>query len=61
MDDGDRNVNQLLADLYMKEQLIRVKGAATSMASLKASDMEALIKESMFCLRGFNQISRGFA
>jgi hypothetical protein len=40
MDDGDRNMNQLLVDLYMKEQLIRVKGAATSLASCKASDMQ---------------------
>jgi hypothetical protein len=40
MDEDNRNMNQLLADLYMKEQLIRVKGAATSAASLKASDMD---------------------
>jgi len=40
MDDGDRKLNQLLADLYMKEQLIRVRGAATNVASFRASDMQ---------------------
>jgi hypothetical protein len=40
MDQDDRNTNKLLADLYMKEQLLRVKGLATNTAPLKASDME---------------------
>lgn len=37
----DKNMDQFLADLNtMKSQLIRVKGAATSTAFLKASDTE---------------------
>ena len=37
----DENMDQFLADLHtMKSQLIRVKGAATSTAFLKASDTE---------------------
>jgi hypothetical protein len=41
MDKIDENTNQFLTDLQtMKTQLIRVKGAATSVESLKSSDME---------------------
>jgi len=39
----DENMDQFLTDLLsMKAQLIRVKGAATSTAALKASEMEAI-------------------
>ena len=41
MDKIDDNMDQFLRDLHtMKGELIRVKGAATSTASLKSSDME---------------------
>jgi len=39
----DENMDQFLTDLLsMKAQLIRVKGAATSTAALKASELEAI-------------------
>lgn len=41
MDKIDENMDQFPTDLQtMKSQLIRVKGAATSVESLKSSDME---------------------
>ena len=41
MDKIDGKMDEFLADLHtMKSHLIRVKGAATSAASLNASDME---------------------
>jgi len=41
MDKIDESMDQFLTDLHtMKDQLMRLKGAATSTASLKASDME---------------------
>ena len=43
MDKIDGNMDQFLRDLHtMKDELIRVKGAATSTASLKSSDMAAI-------------------
>ena len=43
MEKIDENMDQFLTDLHtMKEHLIRVKGAATSAASLKASDMDEI-------------------
>jgi hypothetical protein len=41
MDKIGEDMDQFLTDLHtMKDQLMRLKGAATSTASLKASDME---------------------
>lgn len=41
MDKIDENTTQFFTDLQtMKSQLIRVKGAATSVEALKSSDME---------------------
>ena len=41
MDKIDENMDQFLTDLHtLKDHLVRVKGAATSAESLKASDME---------------------
>ena len=43
MDKIDDNMEQFLANLHsMKAQLLRVKGAATSTAAMKASDMAAI-------------------
>jgi len=41
MDKIDENMDQFLTDLHtLKSQHIRMKGASTSVASLKSSDME---------------------
>jgi len=41
MDKIGEDMDQFLTDLHtMKDQLMRLKGAATSTASLEASDME---------------------
>jgi hypothetical protein len=41
MEKIDSNMDRFLTDLHtMKDQLIRVKGAATNAASLEASNME---------------------
>jgi len=43
MDKTDDHMDQFLRDLHaMKDELGRVKSATTSMAALKASDMESI-------------------